>query len=640
MNSTITKVPLVQVDIEGGFWASRQRLMTDVTIPYMERILRDEVPGAAKSHAIENFRMAAGEQQGEFYGMVFQDSDVAKWLEAAAYSLRIQPDEALAARVREIVALIGRAQQPDGYLDTYFTVKKTIPRWSNLLECHELYCAGHMIEAAVALHEAAGMDDLLPIVLRLVDHIDARFGEGGEEGIPGHQEIELALLRLYRVTGNPRHRDLALRFLNLRGRDPAFFLKHTPKASLGQAFGDYGMDPADNVYNQSDVPVREQEKPRGHAVRQVYMLAAMADAAAATGDAGLADACRRMFDAITQRQMYVTGNIGATVHLEAFTDDYHLPGDTAYGETCASVAMAFFASSLLTLEPRAVYGDILELELYNGALAGMQLDGTRFFYVNPLKVHPRISGKLATHKHVLPVRPKWHACACCPPNLARLITSLGGYLYTEDADTLYAHLFIAGQAKTRHADVTLATAMPWTGEAAYTIDAVHTPGFTFAVRVPGYARNVSFRVNGETLSPEIRSGYAYIARDWQTGDTLSIAFDMPARRLHADPRVRDAAGRVALARGPVVYCLESEDNGEELSCLRLPRDAEIRVMPHDPGLLGGVTALEADGLRLLPAPSLYSEEPPRQIPVTLRAIPYYAWSNRSAGEMTVWITEA
>ena len=508
MDSTITKVPLPQVAVEDGFWTSRQRLMTDVTIPYMERILRDEVPGAAKSHAIENFRMAAGEQQGEFYGMVFQDSDVAKWLEAAAYSLCIRPDEALAARVRDIVALVGRAQQPDGYLNTYFTVKHTIPRWTNLLECHELYCAGHLIEAAVALHEAAGMDELLHIVLRLVDHIDARFGEGGEEAIPGHQEIELALLRLYRVTGNPRHRDLALRFLNLRGQDPDFFKKHTPDEVRGLAFGDYGMDPADTLYNQSDVPVREQKKPRGHAVRQVYMLAAMADAAATTGDSELAEACRRMFDAITQRQMYVTGNIGSTVHMEAFTDDYHLPGDTAYGETCASVAMAFFASNLLQLEPRAVYGDILELELYNGALAGMQLDGTRFFYVNPLEVHPRISGRLATHKHVLPVRPKWHACACCPPNLARLITSLGSYLYSEDERTLYAHLFVGSQAKTRHADVSLSSSMPWTGGAAFTLTAVHTPGFTFAVRIPGYARNARFSVNGEAVSPEIRAGYA------------------------------------------------------------------------------------------------------------------------------------
>lgn len=640
MNSTITKVPLPQVAVQDGFWASRQKLMTDVTIPYMERILRDEVPGAAKSHAIENFRMAAGEQQGEFYGMVFQDSDVAKWLEAAAYSLCIQPDDALAARVRDIVALVGRAQQPDGYLNTYFTVKHAIPRWTNLLECHELYCAGHLIEAAVALHEAAGMDELLEIVLRLVDHIEARFGEDGMEGIPGHQEIELALLRLYRVTGDARHRDLALRFLNLRGQDPEFFKKHTPDEVRGLAFGDYGMDPADNIYNQSDVPVRRQQKPRGHAVRQVYMLAAMADAAATTGDSEMADACRRMFTAITQRQMYVTGNIGSTAHLEAFTDDYHLPGDTAYGETCASVAMAFFASNLLQLEPHAVYGDILELELYNGALAGMQLDGTRFFYVNPLEVHPRISGRLATHKHVLPVRPKWHACACCPPNLARLITSLGGYLYSEDERTLYAHLFVGSQAKTRHADVSLSTSMPWTGGAVYTMTAVHTPAFTFAVRIPGYARNVRFRVNGEAVSPEIRAGYAYLTRSWQAGDRVNVDFDMPVRRLRADPRVRDAAGRVALARGPVIYCLESEDNGGELSCLRLPKGAEVRGLPHDPALLGGVTVLEADGLRLQPAPALYSEDEPVQTSVTLRAIPYYAWGNRGAGEMTVWIQEA
>ena len=501
MHTDIHTIPLSAVAIEDSFWSPRQKLMTDVTIPYMEKILRDEVPGAAKSHAIQNFRMAAGEEQGEFYGMVFQDSDVAKWLEAAAYSLSIQPDEALRARVRDIVALIGRAQQEDGYLNTYFTVKNTVPRWTNLLECHELYCAGHMIEAAVALHEAAGMDELLAIVLRMVEHIDARFGEGMEDGIPGHQEIELALLRLYRVTQNPRHRDLALRFLNLRGQDPDYFKKHTPQELVGLSFGDYRIDPENTAYNQSDVPVRAQSKPRGHAVRQVYMLAAMADAAAATGDTELADACRRMFDSITEKQMYVTGNIGATVHLEAFTEDYHLPGDTAYGETCASVAMAFFARNLLNLEPCAEFGDMLELQLYNGALAGMQLDGTRFFYVNPLEVHPRISGRLNTHKHVLPVRPKWHACACCPPNLARLVTSLGGYLYSEDADTLYAHLYIGSRAKTTHADIALKTACPWQGSAAYTMTDVHTPDFTFAVRIPGYAKNQTGHLSALATAP-------------------------------------------------------------------------------------------------------------------------------------------
>ena len=320
----------------------------------MEMILRDEVPGAERSHAIANFRMAAGEETGEFYGMVFQDSDVAKWLEAAAYSLALKPDAALSARVDDVVALIGRCQQPDGYLNTYFTVREPENRWKNLLECHELYCAGHLMEAAAALHEAAGKDALLDVCTRFADHICDRFER--IEGIPGHQEIEIGLLRLYRATGSARYRDMALRFLNLRGQDPDWFKKHTPPHP-GVHYGGYDIVPEDNLYNQSDVPVRQQTVARGHTVRQLYMLSAMADAAAETGDMTMFEACRRLFDDITQRQMYVTGAVGASAKHESFTADYDLPSDRCYGETCASVAMAFFAHQLLKNEPDGRYAD-------------------------------------------------------------------------------------------------------------------------------------------------------------------------------------------------------------------------------------------------------------------------------------------
>lgn len=611
MHKPIRAVPLSRVTIRDGFWSPRQKLMTDVTIPYMEKILRDEVPGAEKSHAISNFRMAAGEETGTFYGMVFQDSDVAKWLEAAAYSLALKDDPALSKSVDEVVALIGRAQQADGYLNTFFTVKEPENRWKNLLECHELYCAGHMIEAAVALHEAAGKSELLRICIRLADHIVERFTK--EEGIPGHQEIELALMRLYHTTGHAAYRDMALRFLDLRGQDPDWFKKNTP-AHPGVCYGGYDLDPEDTAYNQSDVPVREQTTARGHAVRLAYMLAAMADAAAATHDASMAEACERMFTAITERQMYATGAIGASAHHESFDGDHNLPPDLCYGETCASVAMAFFARNLLSLSPDGRYADLLELELYNGALAGMQLDGKRFFYVNPLDADPARAG-MPKYEHVLIERPQWHACACCPPNLARLIASLGGYLFSEDDTTLYAHLPIGCEAKTRLADIRVESEYPWQGRAVYTVTACPAP-FTLALHIPAHAVSPVVRVNGKAVAPRMDKGYAYV-EGVSSGDAVELAFDTPPRRIHTHPEVQATAGMAAVARGPIVYCFEGVDNGDLASAV-FPPDAPLTAMAHDENLLGGVTPVRAGALT---------------------AIPYYAWSNRGKNAMRVFIRE-
>ena len=611
--TAIHPVSLKNVQIQDRFWTPRQRLITDVTIPYMEKILRDEIPGAEKSHAISNFRMAAGEESGEFYGMVFQDSDVAKWLEAAAYSLALCHDPKLSARVDEVVALIARAQQPDGYLNTYFTVKEPENRFKNLLECHELYCAGHMIEAGVALYEAAGKRELLDVCIRLADCITERFMN--EEGIPGHQEIELALMRLYHATNCTRYRDMALRFLDLRGQDPGWFSRHTPPHP-GVHYGGYDIDPDDTAYNQSDMPVRSQTAARGHAVRQMYMLIAMAEAAAAAGDDSLRGACARMFDAITQRQMYVTGAIGSSAHHESFTVDYDLPPDRCYGETCAAVAMAFFARSMLTLEPDGKYADLLELEIHNAALSGMQLDGTRFFYVNPLEADPKTAGKAPGYEHVLCERPKWYSCACCPPNLARLIASLGGYLFSEDEQTLYAHLLIGCSAQTRLADIRCESEYPWNGRAVYTIDHAHSP-FRFAVHIPSHAENVRISLNGVPFPAETERGYAMIAREWQDSDTVEILFDMPPRLLRTHPLVRDTAGKAALARGPFIYCFESIDNGD-LSVCTLNTSAEISVLPYDDSLLGGVVPIQTG---------------------RLRAIPYYAWSNRGENAMRVFLPD-
>ena len=631
---SIREIPLRNVKIADAFWSPRQTLMTDVTIPYMEKILRDEVPGAEKSHAVDNFRMAAGEKSGSFYGMVFQDSDVAKWLEAAAYSLALKPDEALSGRVDRIVALIGRCQQPDGYLNTYFTVKEPENKWKNLLECHELYCAGHLMEAAAALHEAAGKDKLLHICIRLADHICERFEK--QEGIPGHQEIEIGLLRMYRAAGNPRYRDMALRFLNLRGRDPEWFRKHTP-AHPAVHYGGYDILPEDTVYNQSDVPVREQTKARGHAVRQLYMLTAMADAAAETGDQDLLDACRRLFENITQRQMYVTGAVGASVHHEAFTVDYDLPSDRCYGETCASVAMVFFARQMLKNRPEGRYADLMELELYNAALAGMQLDGKRFFYVNPLEVDRSVSGKVPGYEHVLPERPGWHSCACCPPNLARLISSLGRYLWGEDDHTIYSHLLIGSEADTHWGRIRMESRYPWEGRVVYTIP--DGGDFALAIHIPSFVSDYTLTVNSSGAVTVVRNGYAYIERVWMPGDTVTLSFDLPVRRIYANPKVRSCAGKVALARGPVIYCFEEADQAAPLSSLSLPRDQVISPVPALSGLPGEAVCLRMHGKRDASSKQLYGVQPPAADNCVLQAIPYFTWANRKPGNMQIWIRE-
>jgi Uncharacterized protein conserved in bacteria len=630
----IQEISMRNVQIADDFWSPRQKLVTDVTIPYMEKILRDEVPEANKSHAISNFRMAAGEETGSFYGMVFQDSDVAKWLEAAAYSLSLKPDKALSERIDQLVALIGRCQQQDGYLNTYFTVKEPENRWKNLLECHELYCAGHMMEAAAALHEAAGKDDLLRICIRLADHICDRFEK--EDGIPGHQEIEIGLLRLFHVTGNIRYRDMALRFLNLRGKDPDWFIKHTP-SHPGIHYGGYDINPADTAYNQSDVPVREQTTARGHAVRQLYMLTAMADTAAETGDQAMQKACLRLFDDITQKQMYVTGAVGASAWHEAFTVDYDLPPDRCYGETCASVAMVFFAHKMLKSRPDGRFADLMELELYNAALAGMQLDGKRFFYVNPLEVDIRVSGKAPGYAHVLPQRPPWHDCACCPPNLARLIASLSGYLWGEDDDTVYSHLLIGSEASTQFGRIRLETGYPWRGKADYTI--VNGGDFTLAVHIPGYVSDYTVNVNNQAEESRVRDGYIYIQRIWKAGDTVSLSFDMSVRRLHADVRVRSCAGKTALARGPFIYCFEETDQEKQLLSLSLPLNAVVEPVHSFPGLPGDLICLSMQGIADSTPHNQYSPDQPVRTACPLKAIPYFAWANRSPGNMLVWIRE-
>ena len=637
------EIRLDQVQIKDGFWTQMQDLVTDVVIPFQERVLNDEEEGVEKSHAIDNFRIAAGVAEGEFYGMVFQDSDVAKWLEGVAYSLVIKPDADLEARADAIIDIVAQAQQEDGYLNTYFTIKEPEHRWQNLLECHELYCAGHMMEAAVAYYEATGKDKLLHVMERMADHIISRFGDAPDKvkGIPGHQEVEIGLMRMYHATGKTEYKDMARYFLEERGKDPNFFKKEAEKRDWEH----FGMKPEDTKYNQSHTTVYEQDEAVGHSVRAVYMYTAMADLAAEDGDEKLFTACRRLWNNMIQKKMYITGGIGATVVGESFSVPYELPNDTVYAETCASIGLVFFAKQMLKSEKSGVYADVMERALYNGIISGMQRDGKRFFYVNPLEVNPGTSGVAAGYEHVIPERPGWYACACCPPNLVRMVTSLGKYAWDEDDDVIWSHLFIGSEVSFEKADIRVESSYPWEGRVTYHVAAKTEEVFTLAIHIPSYIRRAQLfvKINGQTVVTDaaMKDGYLYLERTWGSADEVMIEFAMPVRKVYANTKVREDIGCVAIMRGPVVYCFEGVDNGEEIQALFINKELYAQTVTGTEGVLAGMTLLDIAGKRLSYAggDDLYCEQAPQMEEVTLRAIPYFAWGNRGLNQMRVWMHE-
>jgi len=636
---TQKSIPLKDVKVDDDFWNSIQKLVREVVLPYQADVMEDKIPGVEKSHAINNFRIAAGEMEGEHYGWVFQDSDLAKWLEAVAYSLTSHPDTKLEEKADELIDIIGRAQEPDGYLNTYFTLMHPERKWQNLHDCHELYCSGHMIEAAVAYYQATGKEKLLKIMRRNADLICCRFGHDKIRGIPGHQEIELALLRLYGVTGESKYLETALYFIDERGKEPSYFLEEGKTRGWYQ----WNIDTEDREYAQNHKPVREQDKAVGHSVRAVYMYTAMATLAAETDDKKLLEACEKLWENITDKQMYITGGVGSTVHGEAFSVDYDLPNATTYSETCASIAMCFFARKMLEIMPSGKYADVLERMLYNTVLASMQLDGTRFFYVNPLEVIPGISGNVQTHKHALPGRPQWYACACCPPNISRLLLSLGKYAWGRGENSIYAHMFLGGSVSFDlggGVEIDCASKYPIEGKISYTVNpSDDKTSFTFYVHIPSWCKDVTFTINGKKVARDISDGYAYFTRKWIKGDALEIDAKLPVMRMYSNLAVSANAGLVCLQRGPVVYCFEEADNGAPLAALRLPADAKISESKASDGILKDIITLLAEGLKETGDSELYSEEKPKNNAVTLKAVPYYVWSNREPGEMRVWIRE-
>lgn len=640
------------VVITDSFFGKYVDLVKDVVIPYQQEVLNDRIPGAAQSHAIRNFRIASGEETGHFYGEIFQDSDLYKWLEAVGNVLQSRPDQALENEADQVISIIEKAQQEDGYLNTYFIIEAPEKKWSNVLECHELYCAGHFIEAAVAYGETTGKDKALGIACRLADSIDRVFGpgEGKIQGYPGHQEIELALLRLFDATGEERYYKLAEYFIEARGTN-CFFEEEFEKRDrichwTGTAVTEpnrwYNQFPY-RYYNQFHLPVRQQKDAVGHAVRGVYMYTAMADLAARSQDEELKASCRNLWDSIVKRQMYITGSIGATHSGEAFTVDYDLPNDTNYSETCASIGLIFFAQKMLTIEPKGIYGDVMEKALYNTVLGGMSKDGRRFFYVNPLLVVPESCEGNTERNHVKSVRQKWFSCACCPPNIARLLAGLQRYLYTYEENTVYTHLYIGGEGilplKSGRVKICQEGNYPWDGAITIKMETEITKEITLALRIPGWCRKAEILLNGKKVENGVlKDGYLYLTRIWAKDDVVILMLPMPVELMRAHKKIHYDAGRTAIQRGPLVYCLEEADNGKYLNQMSISAEYDLQAS-FEPELLGGCVSITGRGYReeYRGQEELYHSYEVKKNEVVIKAVPYFLWNNREPGEMQVWI---
>ncbi len=605
-------VPVNAVRLTDGFWAPRLRILREATLPTQYRLLEE-------TGRLDNFRRAAGKLQVPFKGYFFNDSDIYKWLEACAWAHASEPDPALATLADAAIAEVAAAQELDGYLDTYFALERAGERWTNLKDLHELYCAGHLFQAAVAHARATGSDSFLGIARRLADHICAMFGPpetGKRQGTCGHPEIEMGLIELARATGEPGYLAQAQYFVDVRGH------------------GVIGGSP----YHQDHVPFRQLDRMVGHAVRAVYLNAGATDLYAETGDPALATSLERMWRNLTERQMYVTGGVGSRHEGEAFGADYELPNAQAYTETCAAIALVMWGWRMLQLEGAARYADVLETALYNGVLPGLSLDGLGYFYVNPLADD-------GNHR-----RQPWYNCACCPPNIARLLASLTGYCYSVDDSSIWMHLYAESTARLTLPDgrpVSLAqhTRYPWDGEV--TVEVAGEGSFGLRLRVPAWCeKGASLTVNGQLYDGAVTPGiYVEVRRAWQPGDVIRLHLPMPIRRVEAHPYALENAGRVALLRGPLVYCLEGVDHpGMDLRDVVLPASAELTATDR-PDLLGGVVAVRG-AAEIAPPDAgwpnqLYrtaqpTDPAPRQA-LALTAIPYYAWANRAAGAMQVWL---
>lgn len=627
-------VTFTDVELTGAFWKERLDTVLARTIPSQYAQLEAHNMITALDVVQPPPPLTIPRRKNGFTTQIFWDSDVGKWIEAASYALSHRRDAEIEARIEDIVDRLEKAQRDDGYLNCWYIGREIENRWTNLRDNHELYNAGHMLEGAIAYFQATGRRRFLDAMERYIDHIAETFGPGENQkpGYPGHQEIELALVKLYRLTGDKRRLDLAAYFINERGRQPHYF--DAEAEARGEKPEDFGQGTYE--YNQSHKPVREQDKVVGHAVRAMYMYAAMADLAAELDDVALKQACEVLWADATAKRMYVTAGFGPSESNEGFTADYDLPNDTAYAETCATVAMIFWAQRMLNLDLDGAYADTLELGLYNGALSGLSHGGEHYFYENKLESDGSNT------------RWAWHNCPCCTMNVSRLIASVGGYFYSSGEGQIAVHLYGGATATVPLGDrrVTLreVSDYPWSGDIRIEVEPDAPATFALKLRIPAWAPRATASVNGRQVDVEgqTENGYLTLEREWRAGDAVALNLPMPVERIYAHPAVRADIGKVALRRGPLVYCLEQTDNADAaVSRLVLPRDGAVAVETRS-NLLGGLTVMTAGGEALQEADwnsALYRREPPARKPARLTAVPYFAWANRDPGPMTVWVHE-
>lgn len=637
---------LKKVSIHDSFWSKHVDLVRNAIIPYQWEAMNDRIPDAESSHCLENFKIAAGRAKGDFYGAVFQDTDVAKWLEAVGFSLACYSDEVLEKTADEVIDLIADAQCEDGYINTYFTIKEPDKRWTDLCEGHELYTAGHLMEAAVAYYEGTGKRKFLDCMCKFADLICDTFGteEGKIHGYPGHEEVEIGLIKLARVTGNKKYMDQAKYFVDARGVGENYFMKEMSRPDYKMIFPEFAdYTPA---YSQSHKPVREQTTAEGHAVRAVYLYCAMADLAEAYQDEGLLKACKTLWNNIVEKRMYLTGGIGSSGHLERFTVDYDLPNEYNYSESCASIGLALFGLRMAQITGESQYMDVAERALYNTVLAGIALDGKSFFYVNPLEVWPPACMEGTSKKHVKPIRQKWFGVACCPPNIARTLASLGQYVYSQKPEKkeLYVNLFVSNETELDwNKDkifVKLQTEFTWVNTYSLEVKNVPADGMDLMLRVPDYAQDYQVKADGNIYEENKESEKGYRRVHVEKDTKVEVSFAAPAKFVYANPQVRADSGKVAIVRGPLVYCLEEIDNSQNLPAIFVDTDEPLKEEKSD--LFGGIVTVKAKGKKIVEASvsdSLYSGEKPQLEDVELTAIPYPYWNNRGEGEMLVWMKE-
>lgn len=623
-------LPFAATTLTSGFWAHRQEINHSASLAHGYAMLE-------QAGNFSNLRIAAGWEQGAFRGRNFYDEDVYKWLEALGWELGRAPDAALQQMANEVIELIAAVQEPSGYLNSYYQTVEPGNKWADMDHGHELYCAGHLIQAAITFARACRDERLLRVVLRLVDHIDAVFGPGGRDETCGHPEIETALVELYRLTGDARHLALAQLFIDRRGRNRM------------RGHAGYGAD-----YHQDHMPVRDAQEVTGHAVRQLYLLTGVADLYMETGEPALLESMQRLWQDMTARKMYITGGIGSRFDGESFGAPYELPPDTCYCETCAAIGSLMWNWRLLLVTGDARYADLFERTLYNAVLASPGLEGRSFLYANPLQVrsgrYVRASTDVSDGAQL--GRPAWHYVACCPPNVMRLLASLAHYCATTDDTGVQIHQFsplnLQASPGGRAVQLTTESNFPWEGQVRVRIEQADGGAWTLQIRRPGWCSAATLRLNGRPLDLQPgANGYYAITRAWAAGDLLELDLAMEARFVAPHPRVDAVRGCVALERGPLVYCFEQHDQPRALDLLDAAVDTTQPIAEEwAPDGLGGIVRLRIAGSAGSAGawPVLYQplEQAPPRSPqgVALTAIPYFAWANRGMESMRVWIPQA